>query len=102
MLPGQSGLALASPLSPVQNFFAVTDSNVCAFMAPSEIRIINVATRAIKSVKASSEQRFFHAIEKLNEDTLLVATGLVTVVIFIMDAISKGLLNLVYSVFKPS
>jgi len=32
---------------------------------------------------------------------VLVATLLVTVVVFVMDAISKGLLNIVYSVFKP-
>jgi preprotein translocase subunit SecE len=33
---------------------------------------------------------------------VLVATALVTVVIFAMDAVSKGLLNLVYSLFKFS
>ncbi|HEY4147761.1 MAG TPA: two-component regulator propeller domain-containing protein [Chitinophagaceae bacterium] len=71
-----SGPQLVSPLSPIQNFFVAAGRNICAFLAPAEIRIINTDTKKTTSVKASHEQRYFHAIEKLNDDSLLVASSL--------------------------
>ncbi len=71
-----TGPQLVSPLSPIQNFFVATGRNICVFLAPAEIRIINTDTKKTSSVKASPEQRYFHAIERLNDDTLLVASSL--------------------------
>ena len=39
-------------------------------MAPDEIRVVNTVTRNIRSVTASSAQRFFYAIEKLTDDLI--------------------------------
>ncbi len=71
-----AGLELASPLSPIQNFFVAAGKNICAFLAPAELRIINTDTKRITTVKASREQKAFYAIEKLTDDTLLVASSL--------------------------
>lgn len=70
-----TGLALVSPLSPTQNFFVSAGKDVCLFLAPTEIRIVNTTTRKITSVTADSRQGYFNAIEKLDDDTLAVATG---------------------------
>jgi len=63
-----------------------------------------ISTYFSESYKELVEKVTWPTWTQLQQSTVivLVATGLVTVVIFIMDAISKGLLNLVYSVFKPS
>jgi preprotein translocase subunit SecE len=63
-----------------------------------------ISTYFSESYKELVEKVTWPTWSQLQQSTVivLVATGLVTVVIFIMDAISKGLLNLVYSVFKPS
>ena len=63
-----------------------------------------ISTYFSESYKELVEKVTWPTWTQLQQSTVivLVATALVTVVIFIMDAISKGLLNLVYSVFKPS
>ncbi|MBS1563076.1 MAG: hypothetical protein JST39_01755 [Bacteroidetes bacterium] len=69
-----SGLSLASLLSPMQNFFVPAGKNICIFLYPGEIRVINTTQRTIRSFTADKEQSYFYAIEKLNDDTLAVAS----------------------------
>ncbi|HSC39548.1 MAG TPA: two-component regulator propeller domain-containing protein, partial [Chitinophagaceae bacterium] len=66
---------LLPPLAPTRNFFFAAGNNVCVFLAPAEIRIINTVTGKMTRVKASPEQSYFHAIEKLNDDSLLAASS---------------------------
>ena len=68
-------LARVSALSPMQNFFVSVGKNICLFQAPGEIRIINTATREVNMVTARNQKDYFYAIEKLNDDTLVVATA---------------------------
>ena len=61
-----------------------------------------ITTYFSESYKELVEKVTWPTWAQLQQSTIivLVATLLITVVIFIMDAISKGLLNLVYSLFK--
>lgn len=70
-----TGISLVSPLSPTQNFFVPAGKNICIFLAMGEIRIVNTATRQISSFTANSGQRYFYAIERLTDDTLVVASA---------------------------
>ncbi len=61
-----------------------------------------ITTYFSESYKELVEKVTWPTWAQLQQSTVivLVATLLITVVVFIMDAISKGLLNLVYSLFK--
>lgn len=61
-----------------------------------------ISTYFSESYKELVEKVTWPSWTQLQQSTIivLVATGLITVVVFVMDAISKGLLNLVYSLFK--
>jgi len=61
-----------------------------------------ITTYFSESYKELVEKVTWPTWVQLQQSTVivLVATALVTVVIFAMDAVSKGLLNLVYSLFK--
>ena len=61
-----------------------------------------ISTYFSESYKELVEKVTWPTWGQLQQSTVivLVATLLITVVVFIMDAISKGLLNLVYSLFK--
>jgi len=61
-----------------------------------------ISTYFSESYKELVEKVTWPSWVQLQQSTVivLVATALVTVVVFAMDAVSKGLLNLVYSLFK--
>jgi len=61
-----------------------------------------ISTYFSESYKELVEKVTWPTWGQLQQSTIivLVATLLITVVVFIMDAISKGLLNLIYSLFK--
>lgn len=61
-----------------------------------------ITTYFSESYKELVEKVTWPTWAQLQQSTVivLVATLLVTVVVFVMDAVSKGLLNLVYSLFK--
>jgi len=61
-----------------------------------------ISTYFSESYKELVEKVTWPSWTQLQQSTVivLVATALITVVVFVMDAISKGLLNLVYSLFK--
>jgi len=61
-----------------------------------------ITTYFSESYKELVEKVTWPTWVQLQQSTIivLVATALVTVVVFGMDAISKGLINLVYSLFK--
>ena len=61
-----------------------------------------ITTYFSESYKELVEKVTWPTWAQLQQSTIivLVATALVTVVVFGMDAISKGLINLVYSLFK--
>lgn len=61
-----------------------------------------ISTYFSESYKELVEKVTWPTWGQLQQSTVivLVATVLITVVVFVMDAISKGLLNLVYSLFK--
>jgi len=61
-----------------------------------------ISTYFSESYKELVEKVTWPTWAQLQQSTVivLVATALVTVVVFAMDAVSKGLLNLVYSLFK--
>jgi preprotein translocase subunit SecE len=61
-----------------------------------------ISTYFTESYKELVEKVTWPTWKELQQSTVivLVATLLVTLVVFVMDAISKGILNLVYSVFK--
>jgi len=63
-----------------------------------------ITTYFSESYKELVEKVTWPTWAQLQQSTVivLVATALVTVVVFGMDAISKGLINLVYSLFKYS
>jgi preprotein translocase subunit SecE len=61
-----------------------------------------ISTYFSESYKELVEKVTWPTWAQLQQSTVivLVATALVSVVVFAMDAVSKGLLNLVYSLFK--
>ena len=61
-----------------------------------------ITTYFSESYKELVEKVTWPTWAQLQQSTVivLVATALVTVVVFAMDAVSKGLINLVYSLFK--
>ena len=61
-----------------------------------------ISTYFSESYKELVEKVTWPSWVQLQQSTVivLVATALVTVVVFAMDAVSKGVLNLVYSLFK--
>jgi len=61
-----------------------------------------ISTYFSESYKELVEKVTWPTWTQLQQSTVivLVATALVSVVVFAMDAVSKGLLNLVYSLFK--
>ena len=61
-----------------------------------------ISTYAKESYKEMVEKVTWPTWTQLQQSTLivLVATLLITVMVFIMDIASKGALNLVYSIFK--
>ena len=61
-----------------------------------------ITTYFSESYKELVEKVTWPTWAQLQQSTIivLVATALVTVVVFAMDAVSKGLINLVYSLFK--
>jgi preprotein translocase subunit SecE len=61
-----------------------------------------ISTYAKESYKEMAEKVTWPTWIQLQQSTLivLVATLLITVMVFLMDITSKGVLNLVYSIFK--
>ena len=61
-----------------------------------------ITTYFSESYKELVEKVTWPTWVQLQQSTIivLVATALVTVVVFAMDAVSKGFINLVYSLFK--
>ena len=62
-----------------------------------------ISTYFTESYKELVEKVTWPTWPQLQQSTIivLVATVLITLVVFVMDAISKGALNLIYSLFKP-
>jgi preprotein translocase subunit SecE len=63
-----------------------------------------ISTYARESYKEMVEKVTWPTWQQLQQSTLivLVATLLITAMVFVMDIASKGALNLVYSLFKKS
>jgi len=61
-----------------------------------------ITTYFSESYKELVEKVTWPTWVQLQQSTIivLVATALVTVVVFAMDAVSKGLINLIYSLFR--
>jgi signal transduction histidine kinase len=75
IITGITAGPLLSELIPAKNFVAATDSLLLLLSADRQIQIINLRTARTSIIKASITQQQFFAIEKLDNQTILVATA---------------------------
>ena len=77
-------------------------SGICGFTNYQFTGMNKISTYFSESYKELVEKVTWPTWPQLQQSTIivLVATVLITLVVFVMDAISKGALNLIYSLFK--